>query len=296
VALLKTIASGHNDAMRVLLATCRELPEPDPDDRLLVNVLEQRGITARYAAWDDPGEHWEADLVVLRSTWNYYLNPVQFLEWAESVGRAARLVNPLDVIFWNHDKRYLLELERSGVPIVPTRRLERGQEAALDRVMHSQHWQDVVIKPAISAASYRTRRFDDRSVEEGNEHLSGLLKSGDALVQEYMPAVESHGERSLVWIDGTFTHAVRKSPRLAGGAEDVSEAVAIDTQERKVGEAALASIDPGKLLYARVDVVPDSSGQPRVMELELIEPSLFFLQCLPAVERFADGILARLKR
>ena len=281
--------------MRVLLATCRQLPEPDPDDRLLMAALERRGISARYAAWDDPHERWDADLTVLRSTWNYYLDPAGFLDWAERAGRAAWLFNPLDVIFWNHDKRYLLELERSGVPIVPTRRLQRGEKASLDALVHATRWHDVVIKPAISAASYRTRRFGPEAIEEGNAHLTQLLETGDVLVQEYMPAVERHGERALVWIDGAFTHAVRKSPRLASGAEDVSEAVRIEPNELAVGQAALAGFEPGKLLYARVDVVPDATGQPRLMELELIEPSLFFLQFPAALEHFADAIKARLQ-
>jgi len=280
--------------MHVLLATCRELPEPDPDDRLLVSALQERGIQAQYAAWDDPNQRWEADLIVLRSTWNYYLNPTQFLEWAEYAGRAAALLNPLDVIFWNHDKRYLLELEHLGVPIVPTRRIVRGGTTSLDDVLHETGWQDVVVKPAISAASYRTRRFQSRSSAAGNQHLAMLLKDGDALVQEYMPAVELHGERSLIWIDGAFTHAVRKAPRLAGGAEDVSEAVPIGAKERDLGRAALAGFEPGKLLYARVDMVPDRAEQPRLMELELIEPSLFFLQSPPALERFAAAITSRL--
>ena len=279
--------------MRVLLATCRELPEPDPDDRLLLEALEKRGIAARYAAWDDPLEPWHADLIVLRSTWNYYLNPGLFLDWAEWAGRRAPLLNPLDVIFWNHDKRYLLELEHMGVSIVPTARIERGQPASLDRLMQAKGWGDVVIKPAISAASYRTRRFGLESVAKGNEHLGQLLIDGDVLVQEYMPAVEHHGERALVWIDGAFTHAVRKAPRLAGGAEDVSQAVPMSPEEVRVGEAALAAFAPGKLLYARVDVVPDPTGRLRIMELELIEPSLFFQQFPPAVERFAEGIRVR---
>ena len=128
----------------------------------------------------------------------------------------------------------------------------------------------------------------------GNEHLAMLLETGDALIQEYMPAVEHYGERSLIWINDAFTHAVRKSPRLSGGAEDVSHAVPIEAKEREVGQAALAGFKPGKLLYARVDMVPDAAGQPRLMELELIEPSLFFLQSPPALERFADAIHARL--
>ncbi|HYV51635.1 MAG TPA: hypothetical protein VE910_07005 [Dongiaceae bacterium] len=280
--------------MRVILATCRELPEPDPDHRLLLAALERRGISARYAAWDDPKERWSADLIVLRSTWNYYLDPAGFLDWAERAGRAAPLLNPLDVIFWNHDKRYLLELERRGVPIVPTCRIQHGERVSLDALIRTTGWEaDLVIKPAISAASYRTRRFGPKAIEDGSAHLTQLLEAGDVLVQEYMPAVERHGERSLIWIDSVFTHAVRKSPRLAGKAEDVSEAVPIAPEELEVGEAALAGFEPGKLLYARVDVVPDVAGQPRVMELELIEPSLFFVQCPPALDRFADAIRAR---
>jgi len=292
--LPESAPSRHNAAMRVLLATCRELPEPDPDDRLLMAALERRGISARYAAWDDPQERWAADLIVLRSTWNYYLDPAGFLDWAERVGRAARLLNPLDVIFWNHDKRYLLELERSGVPIVPTRRIQRGERVSLDALVHAADWRDVVIKPAISAASYRTRRFGPKAIEEGNAHLTQLLETGDVLVQEYMPAVDHHGERSLVWIDGEFTHAVRKSPRLSGGAEEVSEAVPIEPSELEIGQSAMAGFETGKLLYARVDVVPDRTGRLRVMELELIEPSLFFLQFPGALERFADAISSRL--
>ena len=281
--------------MRVLLATCRELPEPDPDDRLLLDALASCGIQGRYAAWDDPRERWtDADLIVLRSTWNYYHHPAEFLDWAERAARAAPLLNPLDVLFWNHDKRYLLELEQGGVPIVPTVRLERGAATSLRSVIASRGWRDVVVKPAISAASYRTHRIGPDTIQEGERHLAVLLGAGDVLVQEYMPAVESHGERALVWIDGAFTHAVRKTPRLSGGLEEVSEAVAITAEELEVGRNALAAFEPGKLLYARVDMVPDSEGRPRVMELELIEPSLFLLQFPPALTRLTQSIEDRL--
>jgi hypothetical protein len=281
--------------MRVLLATCRELPEPDPDDRLLLDALASRGIEGGYAAWDDPRERWaDADLIVLRSTWNYYHCPAEFLDWAERAGRAAPLLNSLDVIFWNHDKRYLLELQQNGVPIVPTMRIERGAAISLRDMTASRGWREVVIKPAISAASHGTRRFGPEQRREGDLHLAALLAVGDVLLQEYMPAVEDVGERALVWIDGAFTHAVRKSPRLVGGSECVSGGLPIAPEELEVGQAALAAFEPGKLLYARVDVVPDANGRPRVMELELIEPSLFFLQSPPALSRFVQAIKSRL--
>ena len=282
--------------MRVLLATCRDLPEPDPDDRLLLETLESRGISARYAAWDDPGERWEgADLIVLRSTWNYYRRPADFLDWAERAGRAAPLCNPLDVIFWNHDKRYLLELERLGVPIVPTVRLPRGEAGCLEEMVRTRGWEEAIVKPSISASSFRTARFGSSTWPAGEVHLSKLLALGDVLIQEYMPEVEQYGERALVWIDGIFTHAVRKSPRLMNEAEQVSEAVAFTPEEAEIGERALKAVESGELLYARVDVVPDTNGKPRIMELELIEPSLFLLQSPAALDRFARAITARLQ-
>ena len=113
------------------------------------------------------------------------------------------------------------------------------------------------------------------------------------LVQPYLTSVDGYGERALVWIDGEFTHAVRKSPRFAVDAEHVSEALPISDAERAVGTAALAHIHD-RLLYARVDVVPGPTAAPLVMELELVEPSLFLLQSPPALERFVAGIRRRL--
>ncbi|MBU6379453.1 MAG: hypothetical protein KJS95_13110, partial [Gammaproteobacteria bacterium] len=122
-----------------------------------------------------------------------------------------------------------------------------------------------------------------------------LLPVSDLLVQPYLDSVDDYGERALVWIDGEFTHAVRKTPRFAGGVESVSAALPITAAERAVGEAALAALAGGDLLYARVDVAPGADGSPVVMELELVEPSLFLLQHPPALQRLVDSILRRLR-
>jgi glutathione synthase/RimK-type ligase-like ATP-grasp enzyme len=282
--------------MRVFLATCRRLPEPDPDQDLLLAALQERGLVARMAAWDDSAVSWaEADLVVLRSTWDYYSSPVEFLAWAEWASGVSRLLNPVEVVRWNHHKRYLLELERGGVRVVPTALLPRGARTSLLEIMGVRRWSDVVVKPAISASSFRTARFDRQSVALGNEHLASIVAVGDALVQEYLPSVERYGERALVWIDGEFTHAVRKHPRLMGGVEAVSQAQPIAPDERALGEMALAGWKPGELLYARVDMARDQEGRPRVMELELIEPSLFLLQDPAALTRMAEAISGRLR-
>ena len=146
------------------------------------------------------------------------------------------------------------------------------------------------MKPSISASSFRTARFGASTWPAGEAHLSDLLDHGEVLIQEYMPEVEQYGERALVWIDGAFTHAVRKSPRLMDEAERVSEAVPITPSELGVGRRALETFEPGKILYARVDVVPHTDGEPRVMELELIEPSLYFRMDPGAARRFARAL------
>lgn len=152
----------------------------------------------------------------------------------------------------------------------------------------------MVIKPAISAGSFRTRRFRHGQAAEGQAFLDALAAEGDVMVQPYMPAIEHGGERALVWIDGEFTHAVGKSPRFSDGEERVSQATPVSDFERRFGEFVLSRVpDADGLLYARVDLIPDDDDAPRLSELELIEPSLFLLQHPPALARFTKAIRRR---
>jgi len=281
--------------MQLRIATCRPLPETDPDEELLLAALRDRGIEARMAAWNDPVEPWgEPVPTVIRSTWDYYHDLERFLEWARAAGSVAPLWNPFEVVRWNAHKGYLDELARSGHAVVPTLIFARGSRASLGAIAREHGWTDVVVKPAVSAASFGTRRFLPGDLREGETHLAALLAEGDALVQPYVDSVDDNGERALVWIDGEFTHAVRKTPRFTGQEEQVSPAVPIEADELELGRAVLAPW-AAEILYARVDVARDERGRPRVMELELIEPSLFLMQSEPALQRLADGIRRRLR-
>jgi glutathione synthase/RimK-type ligase-like ATP-grasp enzyme len=273
----------------VALASCRVLPEPDPDQPLLEDALRRRGLEAATMAWDDPAVDWSAArLTVMRSTWNYPHRPGDFLGWVDRTARVTRLVNAPAVVRANIHKSYLLDLHRRGVPVVPTRLLERGATATLREA--AGEWDRVVVKPAISAASLQTLRVGPENWPEGEAHLRALAAERDVLIQPYLPSVEGEGEHALVCIDGALTHAVRKQPRFAAQHESVSEARAIGEAQRRVAEAALATVE-APLLYGRVDVAPGPDGSPVVMELELIEPSLFLLQYPPALERLAGAIL-----
>jgi glutathione synthase/RimK-type ligase-like ATP-grasp enzyme len=278
---------------RIALVTCRNLPEPDPDQELLLSALRRAGVSAEMLAWDDPeADPGAYDLCVLRSCWNYYEDPDAFLGWVRETSARSRLANPVEIVRWNLDKRYLQDLERAGVQVIPTVRLRKGEPADLAAILRSRGWDDVVVKPAVSAASFRTRRFRAGQSSEGQSFLERLVRERDAMVQRHTPGFEDPGERALVWIDGELTHAVRKSPRFEGGAEQVSEALPLSREERALAEKAIARVE-GELLYARVDVVADADGTLLVSELELMEPSLFLLQNPPALERFVRAIARR---
>jgi glutathione synthase/RimK-type ligase-like ATP-grasp enzyme len=283
--------------MDVALVSCLSLPEPDPDAAPLSAALTEAGIAAEVLAWDAPGVDWSrARLTLLRSSWNYPRRPEAFLAWAEAAARVSELWNPLHVVRWNVHKSYLLELENRGVPIAPTVFLPRGSTATLADVSAARGWGEVVVKPAVSAASFRTMRVDARGMEAGEGHLRALVAERDVLIQQYLPSVEGYGERALIWIDGELTHAVRKSPRFLGEDEMVSErAVEISAAEADLARRVVDAVD-GPILYGRVDVAPGPENHPVLMELELIEPSLFFPQCGRALDRFVAAVGRRLRK
>lgn len=273
---------------RVALVTDMVRSAPDPDEPLLLDALADRGVDARMIAWDDPATPvTSGDVVVIRSTWNYVPRRDAFLAWARDAAAIASVYNPVDVIAENTDKAYLVALATRGVPVIPTVIVRSGQ---LARIMDSRRWDDVIVKPRIGAASFATRRFRRDELDEGEPFFAEALAAREMLVQPYARAVESSGERALVWIDGAFTHAVRKERRLDGDEERVSEAVPIADDERALAEQVISGFE---LLYARIDLVRDERGAPRLMELELVEPSLFLEQSAVALSRFADAIARR---
>jgi glutathione synthase/RimK-type ligase-like ATP-grasp enzyme len=280
--------------MDVALATCRVLPEPDTDEAPALAALRAAGLRAEALAWDDPEADFSAARVtVLRATWNYPEDPQRFLAWVERTAAVTEMWNPLAAVRWNLHKSYLLDLERAGVPVVPTWLVRRGEATELAEIVAARGWSEVVIKPAVSNASRLTIRCGPETAAEGESHLRGLAARGDVLVQPYVASVERYGERSLVWIDGEITHAVRKAPRLARGQEAVTGPLPIAPAEEEVARAALA-VAGGPLLYARIDLAPGLDGTPQVMELELIEPSLFFPYSPAALARFVRATLRRL--
>jgi len=272
----------------------------DDDLAPLCDALDRRGIAHRLVDWDDPAVDWGAfGLVVVRSVWDYPRRRDELLAWAERVAARAPVLNPPAILRWSSDKRYLADLERAGVPVVATAFAAPGRE------MDWPDAEEVVVKPAVSAGSLDTERYPAGRLGAARAHVARLHAEGrTAMAQPYLAAVEERGETALVHLGGAYSHAIRKGPMLVPGLEVVSglfveediRPAAPSAREAAVARAALAAVPGGaeRLLYARVDLVPGPDGEPVVLELELLEPSLFLAHAPGAADRLAAAIAGRL--
>ncbi|WP_047861885.1 ATP-grasp domain-containing protein [Archangium gephyra] len=285
--------------MDIALITYWGLPELTEDDRRLLEPLRARGLRPHIVRWDDPDEDWRGyRLVLVRATWDYFLKPVEFLAWLERVSSLVEVLNPPDVLRWNSHKSYLLELAGKGVPVTPTALCPRGRAASLPALVAERGWGAVVVKPAVSGGGRLTRRFEPaRLADEGQAHLETVLAEGDALVQPFLPALHEGGERSYLFFDGVFSHAVvrPRTMEAEGGTLPDGVPMAPRAEEMALSERVLAAI-PGRTLYARVDVATGPEGTPLLQELEVIEPRLFFGASEAAPGRFAEALVRHLSR
>ncbi|MDL5201422.1 hypothetical protein [Streptomyces sp. ALI-76-A] len=284
---------------RVALVTYDPRPETSKDTDLpvLLEALRAAGAEADAVFWDDAGADWGAyDLAVIRSTWDYSWRAAEFLAWAERCAAATRLANPAGVVRWNTDKRYLGELAAAGVPVVPTRYLAPGDPADLpdDR--------EYVVKPTSGAGARYAARYTPEQHEKAVRHLARMHEEGlTAMVQPYMKGIDVRGERALQFFGGRLLHASRKRAVLAPGTAFDADKVAHpglepwspSPAELSVAGRALAAVpEAPELLYARVDLVDGEDGNPRVMELELVEPNLFLFLHPGSVSAVVAAILA----
>jgi hypothetical protein len=277
----------------VTITTHAAMPHGSADDRLLAEALRVSGARVRMAVWNDPGVDWgDSARVVIRSTWDYHLDPSRWFRWLDAVAPITRLVNDVATLRWNSDKRYLAALDAAGVAIVPTEHVAAGARVDLSARCAARGWNDVVVKPAIGASANGAERFTGAAIRErGQAHVDALLARGAILVQPFQPAVQVDRERSLVYVGGAFSHAFSKPAFLTGTGDGLDERIHQATPaERALANAALAAA-PHPVTYARVDMVPTPAG-PRLMELELIEPDLGLRLHASGAAALARAILA----
>lgn len=277
--------------MHMALATCAELPQLAADDQLLQAALTRRGHQANAAVWDDPAVDWASyDAVIVRSCWDYHRRPDDFLVWIDRLDElGVHLWNPPALLRWNIDKGYLLELKARGVPVVPTVYLERGSPADLAALMNTHGWVEAVVKPAVGATSFHTWRTSAPTAAADQGRLAALLATRALLVQPLMPQI-AEGEWSLLFFGGAWSHTVLKRPAPGDFRSQDDFGGTAERREPPPGVAAQARAILATLhepwLYARVDGLL-VNGVFTLMELELIEPSLFLGLAPGAADRLA---------
>jgi glutathione synthase/RimK-type ligase-like ATP-grasp enzyme len=295
---------------RVALITYSGVPAITTDDRLLRDALVARGAEVDARPWDARVDWSTYHRLVLRSCWNFHHRPQEFLLWVDELTERhdGSLRNGPALVRWSVDKRYLQDLHTHGVAIVPTIWVNAGDGDGvpnLDALIAAQGWTGgAVVKPAISATAHETWRVaadDGASHQTRFEALLAKSPSG-VMVQPFLPEIQEDGEWSLIFLGGVFSHAVVKRPAdgdfrvqhdFGGTVERREPSESLVAEAQAVLEAAARATNTGveEILYARVDGIV-RKGALLLMELEVIEPVLFFSHAPGAAARMAELIVS----
>ncbi|HEY0607381.1 MAG TPA: hypothetical protein VGD58_30970 [Herpetosiphonaceae bacterium] len=282
-------------------ATYRDEPRGTTDDLLAVAALRSMGIDVVPVVWDAPSvDLRQIEAIITRSCWDYHLKPDQFLHWVDTIDQAGiRLFNSSKIIKWNFDKHYLQDLAAQGVAIPRTIWIEPESPADLETILREHDLADVVIKPTISLSAYQTWRIAADEARAHQEAFAELAAERGMMIQAFIPEVTTSGELSLMFFGKVYSHAVYKRPRkddfrvqadFGGTREIASPPQSVIAQAQ-----AIVDLIDEPLLFARVDGI-EVDGRLVLMELELIDPLLFFSYDPAAAQRFAEAIAQALEQ
>lgn len=276
--------------LKIAIATYNKLPDLTENDRLLIPIFEAKGHTIVPEIWDNPEVDWTTyDIVLIRSTWDYYLKPESFKKWiSQFVNSKTRLINPPEIVLKNSHKFYLKELSKKGVNIIPS--LFSSEKIDLETI---KIWKKVVIKPAVSAGSHETEVFETANLTQ--EILDAKIGYGDWLIQPFLEEIKSAGEISMLFFGGEFSHAIQKVPKSGDfrvqkqfGAQYLKYVPSLELISIAKN---IVEITGKESAYARIDGVMTNNGF-LLMEVEMIEPDLFFEHTPEGPNRFVEAVLA----
>lgn len=258
----------------IALVTASAHPRLCEDDQPLLDALADLGIDYQIAIWDDPAVNWAAcDDVILRSPWDYPGRSAEFLAWYEHVARRSRVHNELPIVRRNQHKGYLVDLARSGVPVVPTVVVANQQDAR--KTARERGWEPAVLKPAIGLGGRDVTLFS----QDGRLAMAQGA-AAEWCVQQYLPSIWTEGEYSVVVIDGVIQHALVKRPgphdfRVHDGRGGTHEPHPVTAELAVLTADVLAAFGAESALYARVDAIRREDGRLALMELDVTSPCLY---------------------
>ena len=292
----------------VFLVSCTAIGEGDTESIYLKNALQKRGIESSIVFWDDPNVNWaQSSLAISRTTSNYAFNPKPFFDWAKKVETTTPLWNPSHIMKWNHHKRYLIELQEKGVPMPETILIPQNTDKPIKEILESIPWEDFIIKPCIGVGSSGLKRFNKQSPdlekhfkEINSEGYHQVYSTGafdfipcDTLVQPYIKEITEVGEISMMFFGGKLSHSVIKKVKKGDFRAHTEFGATVlmhmaSEAEIELGYKALDCVgEPTQ--FARLDMIPSYDG-PKLVEVELIDPFMFFDHQPTTVEGYASHI------
>ena len=265
------------------------------EDKLLKKELELLGLNVIIKDWKSKKFDWsKAEYAIFRSTWDYFDNFKLFSNWLEKNKYEIKFINSLEIIKWNLDKVYLLELQEKGINIAPTILIKKNQPTTLKKLFENSGWKEVVLKPTVSGAARHTYRITRHNYSDYEEIFKDLISNEDFLFQEFIKNIISMGELSLIVIGGKYTHAVKKTAKKGDFRvqDDHGGKVEVYYASKKEIEFAEHCINLclETPLYARVDIAYDNNNELSLVELELIEPELWFRNNKNSAKLLAEEI------
>ena len=265
------------------------------EDELLKQNLTSLGLKVNRKSWSDKSYKWEdTKFAIFRTTWDYFDRYDEFFKWIEKTKMKTKFINSEEIIKWNINKKYLIELEKKGINIAPTILIKNTDKINLKQLFHTTKWKEAVIKPAISGAAKNTYRINKENYTEYEKKFNDLIKEESMLFQEFLDDILKNGEVSLILIGGKYTHAIRKIAKKGDFRvqdDHGGKVVNYNATEQEINFAkkCLKATDYSPI-YARVDIIYDNDNKPSLSELELIEPELWFRNYPQAAKLLAESI------
>tara|TARA_R110002072_G_scaffold149250_9_gene297077 strand:+ start:2323 stop:3237 length:915 start_codon:yes stop_codon:yes gene_type:complete len=271
------------------------------EDNLLKDAIQKLNLQVVRKSWDDSNFDWSTTrFAIFRTTWDYFDRFEEFSSWLNKVSQQTILLNSENLIRWNIDKHYLLNLKYKGVHICESYFIEKGDTITLYNLSKKHSLDTFVIKPCISGAARHTYKISQENITAHEELFSELIANEAMIIQPFQKNIVKKGEISMMVVDGKFTHAVLKiaKPGDFRVQDDFGGTVSDYTptqEEITYAENAVKSC-PEMPIYARVDVFLDNENKLALTELELIEPELWFRNHPKAAHKLAKAIKERITK
>lgn len=266
------------------------------EDQLIIEALEAKGLKVHRTNWDNPDFDWSStEYVLFRAIWDYFDRFPEFSKWLKETSKKTKMINPSEQIVWNMDKHYLKNLEDNGVNIVKTDFVEIGDNRSLKQTIADTGWEHVILKPAVSGGARHTYKIKPGESDQHEAIFKILIKEEAMLLQPFQKNIMEKGEVSFMVFGGEYSHAVLKKAKAGDFRVQDDHGGTVHDYEASPEEIVFVQNVMAQCntipVYGRVDVTWDNDDKLALVELEIIEPELWFRESVHAAKMLANAVV-----